>query len=934
MTPAILLERLNRRFGKQRVLKDIDLAFPKKGLLAIVGESGSGKSTLLNILSGLDHGYEGKVKILGKDLRKLSESERMEFRLRMVGYLFQSFNLLELESVFTNVTLPLNAISLSSKNIKKRRGIDLISYVGLKGKEKRNVSTLSGGEKQRVALARALINDPKILLCDEPTGALDEKNGKAVFELLQKISKERLVIVVSHDRKLVEEYAERILSIRNGRVYTDENAVEIPESGEVLAAKAKERKRKSSLSAGFLLSHGFHLLQSKKKRSLFSLSMIAVGLLGLGLSLYVSESIESEISGAFDSFVSREQIVMSPHQSDGAALSNIYAAPMEDVKRIQSDFSDQVLDIGTSYLAPFESIFSDENFLYTMRGRSQIILSSFSIRNAADYLWLDEFEGQTCYPSFPKTMEDDSIVLGLPYSDMFNLCFGLQILRSYESLGNYISSFGLRVVYSLAHYDWGYEDEQILNVVGVIATQQPTILHLSHTWSEFLFEESMRFPATDSDEIPPDKPWTLRKIHYIAAKKDMTSLLKAIREEEGYENYVFQRATSDYNLTVCRIGDFCGLNRAYVYEADKSSVPYSEIQKAASEEAYVNSFTVLTNGSYSAIGGSLMIGFTQKFFLSANEGHLDQVIDAYSDVKIEESMLDFDIPGDVYDGNYMKSSTGGLRFSSDFSSLMEGRKPVSIEETCLSKKLWEDLGHPEEVLIAGEISNSVSGSYLRRDFRRGSLKVVGVVDSEKPTFFALSDWTIDFFRDELGMSAFYLEPTGAILNLIDPKKAQEAMDFFSSKYPDYSFSSPSLSVQSSISETMAYISGILFAFSLIALIVSALLYGIVLIVTIIENEKEGRLLYVMGISRRDIFKSYLAQAFLYSFLAFLLAAVLIIGLEFGVHFYIAASFGGATNFVFSWRPLLAMFLFSFAVFLLSFASVAVYSWKKPFEERS
>ena len=190
MTAAILLERLNRRFGKQRVLKDIDLAFPKKGLLAIVGESGSGKSTLLNILSGLDHGYEGKVKILGKDLKKLSESERMEFRLRTVGYLFQSFNLLELESVFTNVTLPLNAISLSSKNIKKRRGIDLISYVGLKGKEKRNVSTLSGGEKQRVALARALINDPKILLCDEPTGALDEKNGKAVFELLQKISKE------------------------------------------------------------------------------------------------------------------------------------------------------------------------------------------------------------------------------------------------------------------------------------------------------------------------------------------------------------------------------------------------------------------------------------------------------------------------------------------------------------------------------------------------------------------------------------------------------------------------------------------------------------------------------------------------------------------------------------------------------------------------
>ncbi|MBO4541013.1 MAG: ABC transporter ATP-binding protein/permease, partial [Bacilli bacterium] len=921
---------VSRRFGRQEVLKGVNLALPKKGLIAIVGESGSGKSTLLNILSGLDIAYQGKASVLGKEFKKMSEAERMEFRLRSMGYLFQSFNLLELETVLTNVIFPLNAISLEEKNTKKRRAIDLISYVGLKKKRDSNVATLSGGEKQRVALARALINDPKILLCDEPTGALDEENGKAVFSLLQKVAQNRLVIVVSHDRKLVSEHAERILLLRKGRIVTDENQAEAEEEGEVLAAKAKQTKKRSALPSGFLLSHASHLLSSKKKRSILSLSMIATGLLGLGLSLYVSESIETEIAGAFDSFLSREQIVMSARQNEGAALSNVFSAPLEDVLPIKEEFPDDVSDIGTTYFGAYETIFKDANYLYTTRGHNQIILSSFSIRTAADYLWLDEYQDAVCYPHFPRAMEDDSIVLGLPYSDMFNLCFDLKIVRTYESLGNYITSFGLPVVFSLANYAWGYEDEQIFNVVAIMATSQPTIFHLSHDWSTFLFEESMRFPATDSQEIPEDKPWTLRKVHYLAAKKDMTTLLKGIREKEGYESFVFQRATSDYNLSVCRIGDFCGLNRAYVYEADKSGIPYREIKKAAGEGEYIGSYSILTNGSFVAYGGSLFVGFAQKFFLSKDEEALNQVIDAYSDVRAEEADLDFDLPEGVYDGNYLKSTLGGLHFSSDFSRLKEGRAPTSVEEICLSSSLKDRYGDCPEVKIAGEVSSETVGNYLRRSFRVSTLKVVGIVESEKPTIYGVSDWAIDFFRDQLGMSAFYLEPTGAILNAKDPDRVKEAVDFLSAKYPNYVFSSPSQEILSSISETMSYISGILFAFSWIALIVSGLLYGIVLIVSIMENEREGWLLYLLGIARKDIYKSYLAQAFLYSFLPYLIAALPLLGLEFGVHGYIASSFGGSTAFLFSWSPFVAMFCFCLGFFLLAALILASYAWKKRF----
>ena len=147
----------------------------------------------------------------------------------------------------------------------------------------------------------------------------------------------------------------------------------------------------------------------------------------------------------------------------------------------------------------------------------------------------------------------------------------------------------------------------------------------------------------------------------------------------------------------------------------------------------------------------MLIGFAQKFFLANSQDAIDQVIDAYSDVRVEESALDFDLPQGVYDGNYLKSALGGLHFSSNFSDLVEGREPSSIEEICISSSLKEELGDCSEVVVAGEISNEVSGNYLRRYFRTATLSIVGTVKSDKPTIYGLSDWSIDFFRDQLGM---------------------------------------------------------------------------------------------------------------------------------------------------------------------------------------
>ena len=207
----IKIEKITKIYGKRHIFSDFSYSFPDKGFICLVGSSGSGKSTLLNMISGVDTNYSGTIKIGDIDLKKLTNSESLDYRLNYIGYVFQSFNLLNLDTVFNNVMLPLETAYVAKPFILKKRVRDAIQLVGLSNLEKQRINKLSGGEKQRVAIARSLINDPKVILCDEPTGALDEKNSEAIFSLLKEVSKRTLVIVATHDLDGVKNLADQIL---------------------------------------------------------------------------------------------------------------------------------------------------------------------------------------------------------------------------------------------------------------------------------------------------------------------------------------------------------------------------------------------------------------------------------------------------------------------------------------------------------------------------------------------------------------------------------------------------------------------------------------------------------------------------------------------------------------------------------------------------
>ena len=206
-------------------LKGVSISFRENEFVSILGPSGGGKTTLLNIIGGLDHYTEGDLIINGKSTRSFLDADWDSYRNHSVGFVFQSYNLIPHQNVLSNVELALTLTGVG-KAERRERAIKALEAVGLGDQLKKKPSEMSGGQMQRVAIARALVNDPEILLADEPTGALDTATSLQVMDLLKEIAKDRLVIMVTHNPELAEKYSTRIVKLRDGEITDDSNPYE------------------------------------------------------------------------------------------------------------------------------------------------------------------------------------------------------------------------------------------------------------------------------------------------------------------------------------------------------------------------------------------------------------------------------------------------------------------------------------------------------------------------------------------------------------------------------------------------------------------------------------------------------------------------------------------------------------------------------------
>ena len=298
-------------------LKDISICFRDNEFVSILGQSGSGKTTLLNIIGGLDQYTSGDLLIQGKSTKQFKDRDWDSYRNHTIGFVFQSYNLIGHQTALSNVEIAMT-LSGVSKAERKKRAIEALERVGLKDHLYKKPSQMSGGQMQRIAIARALVNDPKVVLADEPTGALDSETSVQIMDLLKDIAKERLVIMVTHNPKLAQKYSTRIVQVLDGNILSDSNPCEPTE--ETKQVDIQFTKTKMSFITALVLS--FNNLLTKKGRTLLTAFAGSIGIIGIALILALSNGVSDYVKKVQeDTLVSLPLTISEQNQSNLLATS-------------------------------------------------------------------------------------------------------------------------------------------------------------------------------------------------------------------------------------------------------------------------------------------------------------------------------------------------------------------------------------------------------------------------------------------------------------------------------------------------------------------------------------------------------------------------------------------------------------------------------------
>jgi len=278
-----------------QALKGIDIEFRENEFVSILGQSGCGKTTLLNIIGGLDRYTSGDLIINGKSTKEFKDKDWDTYRNHSVGFVFQSYNLIPHQTVLANVELALT-ISGVGKTERKKKAIEALQKVGLGDQLNKKPNQMSGGQMQRVAIARALVNDPDILLADEPTGALDSKTSVQVMEILKEISKDRLIIMVTHNPELAKKYSSRIVKLLDGKIIDDSNPYKSSEEDVKKARNKKDKSGKASMKFTTAVRLSLNNLMTKKGRTFLTSFAGSIGIIGIALILSLSHGMQSYIN--------------------------------------------------------------------------------------------------------------------------------------------------------------------------------------------------------------------------------------------------------------------------------------------------------------------------------------------------------------------------------------------------------------------------------------------------------------------------------------------------------------------------------------------------------------------------------------------------------------------------------------------------------------
>lgn len=824
-------------------LKGVSLNFRNSEFVSVLGPSGCGKTTMLNIIGGLDKYTDGDLKIEGKSTKDFTDRDWDDYRNHSIGFVFQSYNLIPHQSVIKNVEL---ALTLSGVPREKRaeKALKALESVGLKDQAKKMPNQLSGGQMQRVAIARAIVNDPEIILADEPTGALDSETSVQVMEILSELSKTRLVIMVTHNEALAYKYSSRIINLFDGKVigdtlpYTEEEF----EASENLPKKQKERSsKKASMSLLTAFSLSLNNLLSKKARTILTSIAGSVGIIGIALILSLSTGFNAYIQDIQRDTLANYPVTISSQGVNPAGSASIITS---------------VLNTGDRGVPKFP----DDD-----KVTSQNLISDMVTNFAGMYETNDLTEFSKYLKEYTATNDCSDIISAISYTYGYNL----------EIYGKNAAAEQTRRLYPLQvpkmsevlNYPLTKEQEAQLNTYYEMYTK---MLKSQTTFSELIDNQSLIAEQYDllSGKFAAKENEAVLVVDSYNQVSDLDLYNMGLMNDNDIRWIFYKMMLTLFNQTKTdeEIEEFLGCKRSEVYYngVDFSKIIGTTYKVATTPDHYKR----LENedGSYAKLPSS---EFGAELVDKCNFW-TEKTNEEFNAFINSENTRELKIVGvlRLKRGVSAGCLTGSVCYTPALSSAVKGQILASqiVKDYLYKVELdtnfyFNVLGTPQNPGVNGQ------------QYAETAVKV-GYFDENKPS------------RILIYPTSF--EAKNSVVKIIDEYNAR-AEEKYRIKYTDYMGL-----MMESITTIINAVTYVLIAFVSISLLVSSIMIGVITYISVIERTKEIGVLRSVGASKRDISRMFIAETFIIGLAAGLFGILLTIVLNFPINLVITG-LSGLTN---------------------------------------
>ena len=821
-----MLELINikKTYGKDesavQALKGVSLKFRESEFVSILGQSGCGKTTMLNIIGGLDQYTSGDLIINGVSTRDYKDSDWDTYRNHSIGFIFQSYNLIPHQTVLANVELALT-LSGISKNERRKRAVQALDKVGLRTQMHKRPNQLSGGQMQRVAIARALINNPDILLADEPTGALDSETSVQVMELLKEIAKDRLVIMVTHNPELAKEYSTRIIKLRDGNLVGDSNPfdgrIEYSELVDVERKREKTRKKKSSMSFLTAMSLSFNNLMTKKGRTFLTSFAGSIGIIGIALILAVSTGVNAYIQSIEENTMSSYPLQIMQNTMDPTSMM---ASLMQSVNNKDEN--------------------RDPNKIYS----SEIMVTMMSsMTSSVTKNNLDKFKSYIeSHPDFKNYCTD------ITYTYDFDL--NTYIMNDDGTYTN--SSNGMNKMYAQMGLS-GISMEMMQGMTAMMGSMGSVT-----GWTKLIGNsETLQH---DYELVDGRYPENINEIVLIVDQNnqisDYTLYVLGIRDFSEVEEYMKHAMDAYLNGT------------ENTYEIESTSYTFEEI--------YGFNFKVLVNSDQFVIDGDKI-----RELDSSNESDkaiLDQRLEDAIDLRIvgilkptDDSMTMANIGtigymSDLEDAAIEKGNKSDVvkaqlaNIDVDlFTGIRFDSKGYTIDDIPFLSDILSKVDSTQVNAVVNQILSYMNKDRVTSNTYDGNLDKLGYIDIDNPSSIAI--YPKDFEAKE--------KISALIQEYNDQQKDEDDRILYADTVA---------LLMSSVTTIIDAISYVLIAFVAISLVVSSIMIGIITYISVLERTKEIGILRAIGASKKDIARVFNAETLFVGLVAGLIGIACSLGL--------------------------------------------------------